>query len=100
MLCGSFSKTLAPGYRIGFAAPGRWRDRVELLKFSVNVATTTLVQRAVARFLKGRRLRPPPARPARPALAHHGRGPPRRWPTPFPAGTRDVAPARRLLPVG
>ena len=53
MLCGSFSKTLAPGYRIGFAAPGRWRDRVELLKFSMNVATTTLVQRAVARFLKG-----------------------------------------------
>ena len=53
MLCGSFSKTLAPGYRIGFSAPGRWRDRVELLKFSLNVATTTLVQRAVARFLKG-----------------------------------------------
>ena len=53
MLCGSFSKTLAPGYRIGFAAPGRWRDRVELLKFSVNLATNTLVQRAVARFLKG-----------------------------------------------
>ena len=53
MLCGSFSKTLAPGYRIGFAAPGRWRERVELLKFSVNVATTTLVQRAVARFLRG-----------------------------------------------
>ncbi len=52
MLCGSFSKTLAPGYRIGFAAPGRWRERVELLKFSMNVATTTLVQRAVARFLK------------------------------------------------
>jgi DNA-binding transcriptional MocR family regulator len=53
MLCGSFSKTLAPGYRIGFATPGRWRDRVELLKFSVNVATATLIQRAVARFLKG-----------------------------------------------
>ena len=53
MLCGSFSKTLAPGYRIGFVAPGRWRERVELLKFSMNVATTTLVQRSVARFLRG-----------------------------------------------
>ncbi|HVO19510.1 MAG TPA: PLP-dependent aminotransferase family protein [Anaeromyxobacter sp.] len=53
MLCSSFSKTLAPGYRIGFAAPGRWRERVELLKFSLSVATATPVQRAVARYLRG-----------------------------------------------
>jgi DNA-binding transcriptional MocR family regulator len=53
MLCSSFSKTLAPGYRIGFAAPGRWRERFELLKFAVNVATPTVIQRAVARYLRG-----------------------------------------------
>jgi DNA-binding transcriptional MocR family regulator len=53
MLCGSFSKTLAPGWRLGFVAPGRWRERVELLKYSLNVATTTTVQRAVARYLRG-----------------------------------------------
>jgi DNA-binding transcriptional MocR family regulator len=53
MLCGSFSKTLAPGYRVGFAAPGRWRERIELLKFSLNVATPTPLQRAVARYLQG-----------------------------------------------
>jgi len=53
MLCGSLSKTLAPGYRVGFVAPGRWRERVELLKFSMNVATPTLTQRAVARYLSG-----------------------------------------------
>lgn len=53
MLCGSFSKTLAPGYRIGFAAPGRWRERVELLKYALNVATPTALQRAVARYLHG-----------------------------------------------
>ena len=51
MYCGSFSKTLAPGFRIGFIAPGRWHDRVEVLKFTTSVATATLPQRAVARFL-------------------------------------------------
>jgi DNA-binding transcriptional MocR family regulator len=51
MLCGSFSKTLAAGYRVGYAAPGRWRERLELLKYSLNVATATLPQRAIARFL-------------------------------------------------
>jgi DNA-binding transcriptional MocR family regulator len=53
MLCGSFTKTLAPGYRIGFAAPGRWRERVELLKYALNVATPTPLQQAVARYLRG-----------------------------------------------
>ncbi|MGC3996374.1 MAG: PLP-dependent aminotransferase family protein [Anaeromyxobacter sp.] len=53
MLCGSFSKTLAAGYRVGYAAPGRWRERLELLKFSLNVATPTLPQQAIARFLVG-----------------------------------------------
>lgn len=53
MLCGAFTKTLAPGYRIGFAAPGRWRERVELLKYALNVATPNPLQRAVARYLQG-----------------------------------------------
>ncbi len=49
--CGSFSKTLAPGFRVGFVAPGRWRERVEVLQFATRVAVPTLPQRAVARFL-------------------------------------------------
>ena len=53
LLCGSFSKTLAPGYRVGWAAPGRYRERVELLKFAQTVATPTLPQLAIARFLQG-----------------------------------------------
>jgi DNA-binding transcriptional MocR family regulator len=51
--CGSFSKTLAHGYRVGWVAPGRFQDRVQLLKFSQTVATTTIPQRAIARFLEG-----------------------------------------------
>ena len=51
MLCSSFSKTIAPGYRIGFVAPGRWRQETERLKFATSIATPTLMQRAIARFL-------------------------------------------------
>jgi DNA-binding transcriptional MocR family regulator len=53
LLCGSFSKTLAHGYRVGWVSPGRFQDRVQLLKFSQTVATTTVPQRAIARFLEG-----------------------------------------------
>jgi DNA-binding transcriptional MocR family regulator len=52
MLCGSFSKTLAPGYRVGYVAPGRYRDAVERLKFAQTVATPTLAQMAIADFLE------------------------------------------------
>jgi DNA-binding transcriptional MocR family regulator len=52
LLCGSVSKTLAPGLRVGWVAPGRFRERVELLKFAHTVATPTLPQLAVARFLQ------------------------------------------------
>jgi DNA-binding transcriptional MocR family regulator len=52
--CGStFSKTLAHGYRVGWVSPGRFQDRVQLLKHSQTVATTTLPQRAIATFLEG-----------------------------------------------
>jgi DNA-binding transcriptional MocR family regulator len=52
MLCASFSKTLAPGYRVGFAMPGRFRDRVERLKFAQTVGTAMLPQMAIADFLE------------------------------------------------
>lgn len=52
ILCGSFSKSLAPGFRVGFVAAGRYHDAVERLKFATNVATPTLTQRAVATFLR------------------------------------------------
>ena len=51
MLCSSFSKSLAPGYRVGWAMPGRFLQRVARLKFSSSVATTTPTQMAIARYL-------------------------------------------------
>ncbi len=52
MLCSSFTKTLAPGYRVGWVAPGRFYERVLNLKFTNTVATPTLPQFAIAEFLK------------------------------------------------
>lgn len=49
--CGSFSKSLAPGYRIGWAIPGRYKESVIRLKRMNNVSTNTLAQSAIALFL-------------------------------------------------
>jgi DNA-binding transcriptional MocR family regulator len=52
LTCSSFSKTLVPGWRVGFVLPGRYRDAVLQLKVALNVATSAVPQRAVARFLE------------------------------------------------
>ena len=52
LLCDSFSKTLSPGYRVGWVAPGRFRERIEFLKFVNTSATASLTQMAVAEFLQ------------------------------------------------
>lgn len=52
ILCGSFSKTLAPGWRVGYVLAGRHQERVLLRKFALNVATGTGPQRAISRFLE------------------------------------------------
>jgi len=51
LLCGSVSKTLAPGYRVGWVAPGRYREAIEKLKFANTLASPTPTQMAVAEFL-------------------------------------------------
>jgi DNA-binding transcriptional MocR family regulator len=51
LLCGSVSKTLAPGYRVGWLAPGRYLDVAMRLKFSQSLACPTLPGMAVAEML-------------------------------------------------
>lgn len=52
LLCSSFSKTVAPGFRIGWVAPGKFRDKVERIKYMSSVATPSLIQEAMAAFLE------------------------------------------------
>lgn len=49
--CNSFSKSLAPGYRIGWILPGRFKEDVMREKFTNNITGTTLTQEAIAHFL-------------------------------------------------
>lgn len=52
VLCGSFSKTLAPGYRLGWCVPGRFRERMEQLQIAATLALPKASQRAVAAYLQ------------------------------------------------
>jgi DNA-binding transcriptional MocR family regulator len=49
--CGSFSKSLVPGYRVGWAVPGRFLDKVVSLKLTYTITGNSLVQYAMAHFL-------------------------------------------------
>lgn len=53
IVCSSFSKTLAPGYRVGWIAAGRYQDDVEKHKFASTVSSAVLPQLAIAEFLAG-----------------------------------------------
>lgn len=51
LLCGSISKTLAPGLRVGWVAPGRYYDRVLALKRTTTIASATLTSLAASEFM-------------------------------------------------
>ncbi len=52
LLCSSFSKTLAPGLRVGWIVPGRYLDRALHMKYIVTGSTGTFAQMAVAEFIR------------------------------------------------
>lgn len=52
ILCGSFSKTVAPGFRAGYLAAGRHREKVLRLKMAVSFAGASLPALTIAEFLR------------------------------------------------
>jgi len=52
LLCSSFSKTVAPGVRVGWIAPGRYRDKVTHIKYVSSSMCPTLPQLAIADFIQ------------------------------------------------
>ena len=49
--CSSFSKTVAPGYRVGWCVAGRYRDAILAQLFSRNLAVSSLAQRVLDEFI-------------------------------------------------
>ncbi|MAS95420.1 MAG: GntR family transcriptional regulator [Verrucomicrobiales bacterium] len=50
--CGGYSKTLSPGMRVGWMAPGRYLGQVMSLKNSLSPSNETLSELAIADFLR------------------------------------------------
>ena len=52
MHCGSFAKSLAPGYRIGWVAAGRFAQKIERLKLMTSLCASMPAQAAIADYLQ------------------------------------------------
>lgn len=55
MLCSSFSKTIAPGYRVGWLIPGKFHEKAKILKGDTSVCTASPSQVVIAEFLRAGR---------------------------------------------
>ncbi|MEO7984187.1 MAG: PLP-dependent aminotransferase family protein [Bacteroidota bacterium] len=52
MYCSSLSKSLTPGYRIGWTIPGKFLEQVKQIKRINNISSPTLTQAAIAHYLQ------------------------------------------------
>lgn len=52
MHCSSFSKCLAPGYRVGWVATGKFSNAIERLKLTTTISSSVPAQVALARYLQ------------------------------------------------
>lgn len=91
LLCSSFSKTLAPGSRLGFIVPGRYRDTLRAAKHMASGATPLLQQEMLADYLASGRYERH-LRQLRRALAQQVRQLTQCVQDAFPAGTRLTQP--------
>jgi DNA-binding transcriptional MocR family regulator len=92
MHCSSFSKNLAPGYRVGWTAAGRFAAAVGKRKLMSSLAASVPAQEGLSRYLQGggydRHLRQ-----LRQALAEQRRLVSRTIAKQFPPGTKVTQPA-------
>ena len=51
LFCSSFSKTVAPAFRVGWIVPGRFAKRAMELKYAVSLGTPALQQMVINRFI-------------------------------------------------
>lgn len=52
LLCSSFSKTIAPGYRTGWLVPGKFMSKAREIKATTSVCSSTPTQMVIAAYLK------------------------------------------------
>ena len=55
MHCSSFSKSLIPGYRIGWTMPGKFLEQVKQIKRMHNISSPSITQAAIAHYLQNGR---------------------------------------------
>ncbi|HEY9195600.1 MAG TPA: PLP-dependent aminotransferase family protein, partial [Mucilaginibacter sp.] len=52
LLCSSVSKSIAPGYRVGWCIPGRFKEQIINIKMMHTISSATPTQAAIAHFFE------------------------------------------------